>query len=60
MCMCDQFLENRPKRGKQFFSESMCKALLVNFFFQNNFFMAEKDKHWLALAYRAVASSGKL
>ncbi len=29
---CDRFWENRPKRGKQFFSVSPGKALWVDFF----------------------------
>ena len=50
--------ENRPKRGKQFFSVSLGQALWVDFF--ENFFMAEMDRHQLALAYDAVVSSGVL
>ncbi len=30
--ICDRFWENRPKRGKQFFSVSPGKALWVDFF----------------------------
>ncbi len=55
---CDRFWENRPKRGKQFFSVSLGKASWVNFFRKN--FMAEMDRHQLALAYDAVVRSGVL
>ncbi len=54
----DRFWENRPKRGKQFFSVSPGKALWVVFF--RNFFMVEMDRHQLGLAYDAVVSSGVL
>ncbi len=57
--ICDWFWENRPKRGKQFFSVSPGKALWVDFFFEKKF-MAEMDRHQLALAYDAVVSSGVL
>ncbi len=56
--MTDWFWENRPKRGKHFFSISRRKALWVNFF--QIFFMAEMDRHQLALAYSAVISSGEI
>ncbi len=46
---CDRIWENPPKRGKQFFSVSPGKI-----------FMAEMDRHQLALAYDAVVSSGVL
>ncbi len=55
---CDRFWENRPKRGKQFFSVSPGKALWVDFFSKK--IMAEMDRHQLALAYDAVVSSGVL
>ncbi len=56
--ICDRFWENRPKRGKQFFSVSPGKALWVDFFQKK--IMAEMDRHQLALAYDAVVSSGVL
>ncbi len=56
--ICDRIWENPPKRGKQFFSVSPCKALWVDFFRKNC--MAEMDRHQLALAYDAVVSSGVL
>ncbi len=55
---CDRIWENPPKRGKQFFSVSPGKALWVDFF--RNIFMAEMDRHQLALAYDAAVSSGVL
>ncbi len=54
--ICDLFWENQPKLGKQFFHH---KALWVDFFFEK-IFMAEMDRHQLALAYDAVVSSGVL
>ncbi len=51
--------KNQPKRDEQFFSVSTGKALQVDFYPQK-YFMAEIDKHWLALAYGAVVSSGEL
>ncbi len=51
-------LENRPKRGKQFFSVSRLKPYGSIFF--EKIFMAEMDRHQLALAYDAVVSSGVL
>ncbi len=56
--ICDRFWENRPKRGKQFFSVSPGKALWVDFF--RKIFMAEMDRRQLALAYDAVVISGVL
>ncbi len=53
MCICDRFWENRPKRGKQFFSVSPVKALWVDFF--EKFFMAEMDRHQLALGLGGIA-----
>ncbi len=55
--ICDRFWENQPKLSEQFFSVSQGKALWVDFF---KTFMAEMDKHWLALAYGAAVSSGEL
>ncbi len=46
--ICDRISENLPKRGKL--------ILWVVFFF----FMAEMDRHQLALVYDAVVSSGEL
>ncbi len=54
----DRIWENPPKRGKQFFSVSPGNALWVDFF--RKIFMAEMDRHQLALAYDAVVSSGVL
>ncbi len=56
--ICDRIWENPPKRGKRFFSVSPGKALWVDFF--RKIFMAEMDRHQLALAYDAVVSSGML
>ncbi len=56
--ICDRFWEDRPIRGKQFFLVSPGKALWVDFF--RKIFMAEMDRHQLALAYDPVVSSGVL
>ncbi len=56
--ICDRFWENRPKRGKQFFQYPRVKPYGSIFFKKN--FMAEMDRHRLALAYDAVVSSGVL
>ncbi len=37
MLICDRFLENPPKRGKQFFPVSPVKALWVDFFQKKNY-----------------------
>ncbi len=44
--------------ANNFFQYHRVKALWVDFF--RNFFMAEMDRHQLALAYDAVVSSGVL
>ncbi len=54
MHICDWFWENRPKRGKQFFFSSYHRVKPYGSIFFENFFMAEMDRHQLALAYDAV------
>ncbi len=56
--ICDRIWENPPKRGKQIFQFHRVKPYRSIFF--EKIFMAEMDRHQLALAYDAVVSSGVL
>ncbi len=53
--ICDRIWENPPKRGKQYHRVKLYGSMFV----EKNF-MAEMDRHQLALAYDAIVSSGVL
>ncbi len=55
---CHRIWENPPKRGKQFFQYH--RVMPYGSIFLDKIFMAEMDRHQLALAYDAVVSSGVL